>query len=184
MSQRVDSALKGDVSRMFSGGCVSIPLSCGCSALSLHPHTHQERAELFDDLLPQLQLIKEPVTIQDMYTEHLTARTFFSDLSVFVVLCICQAVVTTFSHAHTCVRIEQTQVEQVKRIACTRSLKAFHPHAMSPLNIPSTSSICSTPPPTWTPSPATLTGSRPNPCAPHRIGQSGTSGRSHATHRL
>ena len=30
---------------------------------------------------------------------------------------------------------------------------------------PSLSSFSSTPPPTWTPSPATLTGIRPNPCA-------------------
>ena len=36
---------------------------------------------------------------------------------------------------------------------------------MSLLGTPSLSSTCSTPPPTWTPSPATLTGIRPNPCA-------------------
>ena len=45
---------------------------------------------------------------------------------------------------------------------------------MSLLGVSNFDSFCSTPPPTWTPSPATVTGIRPNPCAtPLLDGQSG-----------
>ena len=78
---------------------------------------------------------------------------------------------TTFSHAHPCVWFK---VGQVRRITSAHSLEAFHPHAVSLLGVPSFSSLSSTPPPTWTLSPATLTGIRPNPCAtPLWDGQSG-----------
>ena len=63
--------------------------------------------------------------------------------------------------------------------------KTLHPHAMSPLRVPSFSSFCSTPPPTWTPSPAKLTGIRPNPCAtPLLEGQSGHLADPTPKHRL
>ena len=48
----------------------------------------------------------------------------------------------------------------VDTILCAVS-KTFHPHAMSLLNIPTFSSFCSTPPPTWKSSPATPPGIRP-----------------------
>ena len=51
------------------------------------------------------------------YREHLTARTFFSVLSV----CTCQSVVTTFSHAHTCVWLKV----HVQDETCAHSQKHF-----------------------------------------------------------
>ena len=58
---------------------------------------------------------------------------------------------------------------------CAQSLqKSLHPHAMSLVGVPICSSFCSTPPPTWTPSPAALTEIRLNPSAtPLSEGQSG-----------
>ena len=93
-----------------------------------------------------------------VYFEHLTARTIFSVLSVFVVFC-------TFTCTH--VRVAQD-------VFCAHSQKHVHPHTMSLLGGSSLSSFCSTPPPTWIRSPATLTGIRPNPCATSLLdGQSG-----------
>ena len=50
-------------------------------------------------------------------------------------------------------------------VYCVLPSKTFSPHTISLLGVPTLSSFCSTPPPSWTPSPETLTGIRPTPCA-------------------
>ena len=57
------------------------------------------------------------------------------------------------------------------------SLKESHPHSMTLLNVPGVSSLCCTPPMTWTPTPDLLTGTR------HPTNTVWSSGRHHSTHR-
>ena len=93
-----------------------------------------------------------------VYFEHLTARTFFSVLLVFVVF-------RTFTCTH--VRVAQD-------VFCEHFRKHVHPQTMSLLGVSSLSSFCATSPPIWTPSPATLFGIETNPCATSLLdGQSG-----------
>ena len=76
---------------------------------------------------------------------------------------------------HTCTRVAQGQTGLNVSFLRALSKKHFHLHTMSLLGVPSvSSSFCVTPPPTWTSSPATLTGIRsPQSATPLLGGQSG-----------
>ena len=49
-------------------------------------------------------------------------------------------------------------------VSCALFNKTFSSHIMSLLGVPALSTFCSTPPPSWTPSPETLAGIRSNTC--------------------
>ena len=105
---------------------------------------------------------------QELYTEHLVARTFFSVLSVFVKFLISERL----SHVHTCGSSHDSRETETISFAP----KSPHLHVMSHrplLDIPDFSSFCSTPP-TSTPAPPTLTRIGTNPCA--TLVQEGQSG--------
>ena len=50
-------------------------------------------------------------------------------------------------------------------VSCAHPNKTFSIHTSCLSLVPTLSTFCSTPPPSWTPSPQTLTGIRSNPCA-------------------
>ena len=84
-------------------------------------------------------------------TEHLTARTFFSVLASPCQIVSLRSVVSSLLTCTT-------------RACGSRYERGVLRDIMSLLGVPILSSFCSTPPPSWTPSPETLTGIRPTPC--------------------
>ena len=60
-----------------------------------------------------------------MYTEHLTARTFFSVLSVFVVFCTCWSVVTTF---FTCTYVRVAQDVFMHSVETSHTARILQKH--------------------------------------------------------
>ena len=72
-----------------------------------------------------------------------------------------------------------------RRVCWVHPSKTFSPHIMSLLGVPTLSSFCSTPPPSWTSSPETLTGITPTSlCTPPRGLTVWPSGYTTSRHRL
>ena len=100
-----------------------------------------------------------------MCTEHLTARTFFSVPCQSLSVCHSSKCLVAFHMHNTCVWLKVQVIFYDRRVLRASQQNIPYPHIMSLLGVPALSTFCSTPPPSRTPSPQTLTGSRSNSSA-------------------